>query len=291
MTDRPTAVPVRPGERSTTAFRVTFALGLFIAVAIVKPWGEPTPRTSGDSGVLPGPTSGSSGGGIAGLPEPSVEAAEAATSCLSSDSEQLVVVERWPGNEIRSWIAVDDVAASGPLDPAMTSTDVFAAHAIGIGVCAPTDEATRSAVPGESARGGGHAAVIVDVQSISNPAASAAPVDLGAPVELPLLGTGPDAVRLYRLLVPASADGGAAASADGGAAGSADGGAAASATRAGSATSSTSPTSPATGLPSDAPGQRSWSLGAYAIAFQFPFDLPGTRHWLRFALVRGGGGG
>lgn len=274
MTDRPTAVPVRPGERSTTAFRVTFALGLFIAVAIIKPWGEPTPRASGDSGVLPGPTGGASGAGIADLVEPSVEAAEAATSCLSSDSEQLVVVERWPGNEIRSWIAVDEVAASGPLDPSMTSTDVFAAHAIGIGVCAPTDEATRSPVPGASDRAGGHAAVIVDVQSISNPAASAAPLDLGAPVELPLLGTGPDAVRLYRLAVPASADG-----------------AAASATLAGSAAPSAAPPSLASGLASNSPGQGSWALGAYAIAFQFPFDQPGTRHWLRFALVRGGGSG
>jgi hypothetical protein len=273
MTDRPTAVPVRPGERSTTAFRVTFALGLFIAVAIIKPWGESVPKPAGESGVVSPPTAGASGR-VAEISDASVEpAAAAATSCLSSDAEQLVVVERWPGNEVRSWIAVEQVPASGPLDPALTSIDVFAAHAVGIGVCAPTDVGARSTVPVGSNRGGGHAAVIVDVQAISSDAATAAPIDLGAPAELARLGTGVDGVRLYRLPLPTSTHGAPST------------GAAGSGGLPNTASARPSP------LPSDAATEAVWALGGYAIAFEFPFDSPGARRWLRFTLVRGGGSG
>jgi hypothetical protein len=311
VTDRPTAVPVRPGERSTTAFRVTFALATFIAVAIVKPWGDVAQGPSGQGDAARSPTIAGSSDAVAQLADASVEPVPAAaTSCLSSDAEQLVVVERWPGNEVRSWIAVDQVAASGPLDPALGSIDVFAAHAVALGVCAPSEDQAGSAAPSASHPGRQHAATILDVETIA--AGSAArPVDVGAPIELPGLGDGPDTVRLYGPPVAASAaeptasSGGqgptkSSAPAQAGSSAAVPGTAGSSPAAGGSqaltADSSAAGPAPASAKSSPAPPtsepttDSTWALGSYAVAFRFPFDTPATTRWLRFNLVRGGGG-
>lgn len=274
----PRAVPVRLGARSSGPLRVFAALAIFIAVALVKPWGSPTgPRAGGfESGRAGTPSARASGGAVAGAAEESVAPAPAAaTSCLSSDAEQLVVFERWPGNEIRSWIAVPEVSATGPLDPALRPVTVYAAHTVGIGVCAPTTvvaPSPRAASPSPSVE---HAAEIVDVQVVGPGSSGSTLVDLGAPTELAAIRLGVDAVRLYRPASGSPADEVPPESAPP---------ARSSQPRASAAAGDTGARDP-----SAAASAGSWRLGGYAIGFRYAFDAGGTTRWLRFELARGGG--
>jgi hypothetical protein len=252
------------------------ALAIFIAVALVKPWGPPAaPRAGGlDSGLAATPGERASSGDVVGAPDESVEPAPAAaTSCLSSDAEQLVVFEQWPGNEVRSWIAVPDVPATGPLDPALRPVVVYAAHAVGIGLCAPTS-ATASD-DSSAAPIGEHAAEIVDLQTVGPGSSGSTLVDLGAPTELAAIRLGVDAVRLYRPSFGGPAD------------------AAATDSRPPAPSSKPGPSAAASddrsSAPSGTPPAAAWPLGGYAIGFTYAFDPAGTTRWLRFELARGGG--
>jgi len=317
--DPATAPVVRLGNRPTLPLALTVAVGVFLVAAIVKPWGSPS--RGGDTAT--GSPLTQAGPPIAsGLPEPSAEIlGAAATSCLSSDRQQLVVFERWPGNEVRSWIAVPDVAASGPLDRALVSTDVFAAHAVAIGVCAPS-------IGGSATRR--HAATILDVRVVLAGAGGGQPLDAGAPGEVAGGGDGPDPIRLFGPPPAAATSPEEPAARPSTAASSPAAGVAASASTAtarggtsspGSATGSASSPGPsaattrssssapaaagAAGSPGLSPSTDgagggtsattpvldTWALGAYTIAFRYSFDPPEMQRWLRFALLRGGGDG
>jgi hypothetical protein len=275
--DPPPAAVVRIAERPTLALVLTFAVGVFLGVAIVKPWGSTTaPATDSANGSLRPDTSSliSSAG-----PEASVDAMPvAATSCLSSDRQQLIVFERWPGNEVRSWIAVPDIAATGPLDQRLVSTDVFAAHATAIGVCAASVG---------SARTERHAATILDVQVVLANAPGDAPVDAGAPQEVGGGGVGPDPIRLFG--PPAAAIASRDAAGPRASAGTSSGAPSARATKPSPSAPRVSPT--ANGSAGGTALPDTWSLGAYTIGFRFSFDPPDTQRWLRFALLHGGGNG
>ena len=279
--DPPPAAVVRIAERPTLALVVTFAVGVFLGVAIVKPWGPTTaPATDSANGS---PRTNASGPIGSAAPEASVEAVPlAATSCLSSDRQQLIVFERWPGNEVRSWIAVPDRAATGPFDRSLVSTDVFAAHATAIGVCAASIG---------SAANERHAATILDVRVALANKPGSQPVDAGAPLEVGGGGVGPDPIRLFGPPAAAIASDDAVGP---GASGAASSRAAPGTSSAGAAKPSpnaptVSPTADATVGATALPD--TWSLGAYTIAFRFAFDPPDTHRWLRFALLRGGGNG
>ncbi|HET9613308.1 MAG TPA: hypothetical protein VFP22_00735 [Candidatus Limnocylindrales bacterium] len=275
-TDGPRAIPVRPGGRSGGPFRVLLALVLFVAVAIVKPWGAPTPSGGDDRSAGRSPVASGTAGAVAVVPEPSVEPAPAAgTSCLSSDAEQLVVFEQWPGHEVRSWIAVEEASSANPLDPRLTPVSVFAAHAVGIGLCAASHVAAASAGT-DANRAGQHAATILDVRVVRAGSAASSLVDLGSPAELAAVGIGPDAVRLYLAPRPSAGLDGSAAPA------------APSASRA-AATGSAAVAPASAGSSPPSAGPATWPIGSYAVAFSYPFDPTGTTRWVRFELVQGAG--
>ena len=279
--DPPPAAVVRIAERPTLALVVTFAVGVFLGVAIVKPWGSTTvPATDSRNAS---PRADTSAQIASAGPEASAEAVPvAATSCLSSDRQQLIVFERWPGNEVRSWIAVPDIAATGRLDRSLVSTVVYAAHATAIGVCAASIG---------SAASDRHAAAIVDVRVVLANAPGSQTVDAGAPQEVGGGGVGPDPIRLFGppAAVIASHDAPGPRASGAASAGAPSSAGSAAATR-------PSPSAPTVAATADATVGATalpdtWSLGAYTIAFRFSFDPPETQHWLRFALLRGGGNG
>src|SRR4051794_10663664 len=258
MTGQLRPVLVRPG-RARGPIAVAVAAVAFVGVMALNPWGgqpvsvaSPSPP---ERAVLPSTGAAVPGGGeTVGSEEP---APPAATSCLASDAEQLVVFERWPGNEVRSWIAVQEVPAGGPLDPALRPIDVFAAHAVGIGMCAATVE------PGGSSSGGGSsagAATLLDVQAVVAAGSTQRAIDLGPPVLAVGQTPGRDAVRIYAL---APSDGPSQSAAP--------------------TTAPSTSTVPTALTPL-------WPLGEYAIAFRFSGDPALGPRWLRFRLVRGGGG-
>lgn len=162
----------------------------FLVLAVLKPWslsgngtesGQPrNPRT-----IPPSP-------GVAsdGLPSPVATAAIVdpnGMACLSDTTDQVVILERWPGHEVRSWVAVADHPATGPLDPRLVPVPFFSSHVIGLGVCGPTS------APGSLAS----AAQLLDIRSIVRTADGARAVDLGVPNPITRSQPGLEPARLY----------------------------------------------------------------------------------------------
>jgi hypothetical protein len=168
--------------------------------------------------------------------------------------EQVVIIERWAGHEVRSWVAAVDMTASGPLDPRLVPVSIFSNHVIGLGVCAP-----RAQVGTQEP-----AAQLLDVQSIV--AGGQMAVDIGRPAPITVQRSGQDLAVLYG--APAVT---------------------LSRASAGPAASEPPPrASSGTGLP--APTDRAtWPTGSYAIAFRFPSDARYVVRWLRIDLIRGAG--
>jgi hypothetical protein len=70
--------------------------------------------------------------------------------CGATAAQQLVTLERRPGNEIRSWAVISTDLASGPLDPAIARVAVYSSHIVGLGICAPKSFGGPSSEVGSS---------------------------------------------------------------------------------------------------------------------------------------------
>jgi hypothetical protein len=151
---------------------VALIVGL-IFIAVVKPWAF----WSGGGGVSGGAEQGSGVPGQASRsePPPTIETPAPVDpntmDCLSSDIEQLVAIERWPNNEVRSWIAVNEASAIGPLDSRISRVAMHSSHVIGIGVCSPRALGAAS----------GAGAWIHDVQAIVATNGKPNAVEIGPP--------------------------------------------------------------------------------------------------------------
>jgi hypothetical protein len=109
------------------------AVTAVIVLAIVKPW-DLVPAGSGRS---PGAESSPSV-----LPPAAAQASPAVAPptrarCYSREGWRLVTVERTENSEIRTWIAVGPVPATGPADPRIPSVRVVVGPFQGLGFCAP----------------------------------------------------------------------------------------------------------------------------------------------------------
>jgi hypothetical protein len=173
------------------------ALGLLVAVALV------TARAAAPG--LADASSGASGGAVAAeagsLPsqsQPRSAADEAvATICYEPLSWRTATIETWRDRTVRVWRAIDPVAASGPLDPAIPIVPAVGSRVAAIGFCAPiagpdrpadttTIEAWRRTQDGDGG-GGASGAVPVDLRRLV-PAGSSSP--LGGLFGPPVTGTG-----------------------------------------------------------------------------------------------------
>jgi hypothetical protein len=162
-------------------------VAVMLLFAVVKPWAF----SGGGSGGAAAPGSARE---LAASPTPPptptpIPADPYGMDCLSGDTEQAVALERWPDNQVRTWVAIEDAVATGPLDTAMPRIVIHSSHVVGIGVCAARSlaGATRSG------------AWVRDVQSILKVDVA---FDLGAPDPINRdVGT-PDGAVLYGWITP-----------------------------------------------------------------------------------------
>ncbi len=261
----------RPGRAPSF---VVATIAAFLLIAILKPWSFGDEAGGGPR--VPSSASASVGLAIDAVPSrrttptpaptpPGIDDPNAMT-CMPDDTEQIVIMERSAGREVRSWIASRDVAASGPLDPRLVPTVVFSSHVVGLGVCAPRTAAAA----------GQPAARLLEIQSIDVTGVGARATELRLPAPITLQPSDVDAAVLYG--VPGSRANAPAAPQP--------------SERlldqpVGEATSSRQPSS--AGEPSPAAAETAWPTGAYAIAFRFASDDPNLVRWLRVDLVKGAG--
>jgi hypothetical protein len=246
-------------ERRRAPTIVVSGVVLFLLVALVKPW------SFGEGGSAAGPAATASVRSIGAAPTPALTPAPSpsptpipdpnAMACLTDDTEQIVLIERWAGNEVRSWIASTDLVVADPLDPRLVPIPIFSAHVIGLGVCAP-----RAPIGAQRP-----AAILLDVRSIVRTVDGPRAADLGGPERLTVATSGPEPAVLYG---PPAGSTPLAPAATAGRSGSPMASAAAS------ASSGTWPV---------------WPTGSYAIGFRFASDGPDVVRWLRVDLIKGAG--
>jgi hypothetical protein len=271
----PTAVRVGGRSDGPRGPRVVVAiLAAFLAIAILKPWSF---GGDGSTGVRPGPvtTPSVAEAASANLPAATPSPAPALEDpngmpCLTDATDQVVMIERWAGHEVRSWVAAVDLtdAAAGPLDPRLAPITIFSSHVIGLGVCAPR----------ELAGSGPSAAELREVATIVEEDGAPVTEYLGPPEPITLPGTGPEFAVLYgapAFAVPAPS--------------------VAPVTGSSGSVASLSSAPPSVGsTASDVPQVDEpwspWPTGSYAIRFRFPGDAPGVLRWLRIVFAEGAAG-
>ncbi len=252
-------------ERARAPSVLVGCIVTFLLVALLKPWSF---RQDGSEGGRQGThesvagANGLAAGATSSLPAsfasptPTAVPDPNAMACLTDDTEQVVLIERWAGNEVRSWVASTDLIVPGPLDPRLTPISIFSSHVIGLGVCA-----ARAPIGAQRP-----AATLLDVRSIVQAADGPGAIDLGRPELITQRPSGPEPAVLY---------GPPAASAPP------------------KPTRTTAPSGSPTasgGTPAPAGTWPSWPTGSYAIAFRFASDRPNVVRWLRVDLIKGAGG-
>jgi len=183
----PNAVRVRGSFQQSRGARVLVSVvAVLLLLALVKPWRFWSDGTSGgDNERGTASPVGASAPLLATAAPPPAD--PNAMDCLSGDTEQAVALERWPDNQVRTWVAIQDVSAAGPLDTRMPRIVIHSSHVVGIGVCA------SRALAGPRGTG----AWVRDVQSVVRTATAPKAVDLGGadPINRDI-GT-PDGAVLY----------------------------------------------------------------------------------------------
>jgi hypothetical protein len=265
-------VQVRFERRRAPSIMVA-GIVVFLLIAVLKPWSFGQDRSEdtrpGANGSIAAATGLPSVAPTLALetapPTPTPVPDPNAMACLTDETEQIVLLERWAGNEVRSWVASADVPATGPLDPGLVPVSIFSSHVIGLGVCAPRAQlgAQRPA------------AQVVDVFSIVRTADGVHAADLGWPDAINQQPSGPEPAVLYgapRAALPNLSPGGSIVL----------------------PVESVSPSAIAAPSPGIAPAPDAWPAwptGSYAIGFRFPSDDPNLVRWLRVDLSKGAGGG
>ncbi len=271
MDHEPKAVRVEsPFARPREPTILVAAIAAFLLIAILKPW------SSGENGADSRPTSPL--GAILSSPQLAIDGQRSrsatpsipdpnAMACLTDAAEQIVILERWAGHEVKSWIAAADRTASGPLDPLLVPVPLFSSHVIGLGICAPRSP-TGTQLP---------AARLLDVRSIVQSAGGPLAVDLGVPDPITLQISGPEPAVLYGAPVVTLPNASVGPPwfdlpAD--------------------PTAKEPPfETPTSGPGRSAPtaGWATWPTGSYAIAFLFQSDGSNVVRWLRVDLIHGAG--
>ena len=188
----PATTRLGPGGGSGRGLRTMVALiAIGLVLAVVKPWNWLSgPLTPAGLDITASPAA-------APTPAPSPTPSDwtqisARITCLSGGS-WMAVVDQVDGPTIsRSWTELDPAPATGPIDPAIARTSVYAESVPRIGFCAPTvalppGASTSPAVPGAGASPGPFR---VQAWSLV-PAAPAAPPWSATMIDLVPLSGGP----------------------------------------------------------------------------------------------------
>jgi hypothetical protein len=178
---------VRAEIASTRPRRPSIVVGVILAgllLAVLKPWsfggsGAPIARSSSV------PSAAAAAATVA-APSATPQVDPNGMLCLGGDVEQIVAYERSANDEVRDWIAIEDVPVTGPLDPLLARTTIFSSHVVGLGICGPFAGAGMPV-----------AGRFLSVQLVSTTDGTAAARDLGRPRQLTLDLGGQDDAVLY----------------------------------------------------------------------------------------------
>jgi hypothetical protein len=131
-------------------YAIIAVLLVVIVVLAIRPWGDDDAASGHEGNVQP--TSGvaatnapAPGDASDAAPTPTSEAVELEVTCGSPSGWRAATLQEWVGRAtpVRSWIAIDPVSASDPLDPAIPFAPVATGIVTAIGYCAPLDDASR----------------------------------------------------------------------------------------------------------------------------------------------------
>jgi hypothetical protein len=139
--------PIAPGADPRRLYILIGVLVGIIVLLVVRPWGEgsgvppgvsPDVLAGGSPTLVPGATG-------AGTPVPADPYADLWVTCGSPSGWRAATIQDWGGrvSSIRTWIAIDPVAATGPLDTAIPFAPVATSRVTAIGFCSPLDEERR----------------------------------------------------------------------------------------------------------------------------------------------------
>jgi hypothetical protein len=150
MTDKgepggPASGPIRfeaaIGRTSRTPVVVATVIGLFVAVALVKPWeavSAPAPPATSASAPNAAVLASPRGRGPGPVTEPDATAVAVQAMCLNAFSWRTATIEQWDHDQtVRVWRALDPHSASGPTDPGIDLVPAVGETVPAIGYCAP----------------------------------------------------------------------------------------------------------------------------------------------------------
>ena len=272
MDHEPKAVRVQsPFGRPREPSILVAVIAAFLLIALLKPWsfGDDRSRWPADRGRAARRPPAVGPDCVAG--EPSLATTPSildpnAMACLTDATEQVVIIERWAGHEVRSWVAAADMTVSDPLDERLVPISIFSTHVIGLGVCAP-----------RAIGGGPPAARLLDVQAIVQAASGRRAVDLGEPERISLESSDPEPAVLYG--APYSTRPSPTP-----------------ALRRLDSNFDPNDPQPTSKPPTSSGGPvlsaadlATWPTGSYAIGFRFATDGTGIVRWLRIDLIKGAG--
>jgi hypothetical protein len=180
--DAPKPVPIRESlDHSRATFDLVAIIVVLVVVAILKPWAggsEARPGTAARPNVanaLADP-----GTPAMTLPVATATAEPDAMTCLNDPSQHVVMVERSPGNVVRTWVVTPTGKGTGPTDPALPRVALFPEHLVGLGICSPRAPAgaDASATP-SGLEIVGRDVQLIDVQSLADTPSGTVATDLG----------------------------------------------------------------------------------------------------------------
>jgi hypothetical protein len=134
--DAPSERVVRvPGRRSDAgAWSLVGAVGLFLMIAIAKPWGSGATGipSLGQAPAEPNPRTADTPAQATPLAAPSVGPGELA---CDGTGWQVVSIDRMAGWTVRTWTPATPVTASGPGDPTIPTLRLESPEVVSLGVC------------------------------------------------------------------------------------------------------------------------------------------------------------
>jgi hypothetical protein len=130
---------VRVGSSGRDPTVVVVALVGLLAIALLKPWGEPRPAIRAPSDPVAAATStASSGARVVGPPSARPRAVSAVERlCYQPTRWWIAAIVRWPGQTVQTREALPAVSADGPLDPVIPFETIHSRRVQAIGYCAP----------------------------------------------------------------------------------------------------------------------------------------------------------
>ncbi|HET9346601.1 MAG TPA: hypothetical protein VFO05_12965 [Candidatus Limnocylindrales bacterium] len=153
---RPASGPVRfeasVGRTSWNPAVVVGVIGLFVAVALLKPWEGPSEPGRASATASEPPRAAAVAPPRDRAPGPSRPGASAVAvqaMCLNAFSWRTATIERWDDQTVRVWRALDMRSATGPTDPDIDSAPAVGETVPAIGYCAPASGPDSPVGPAE----------------------------------------------------------------------------------------------------------------------------------------------